>query len=94
MREGKGTYYFDKDNNFSGHWKNNVPLGDGVKSGEKHKHHRKHSHDSRSHKSKNKIKHIESENNTNENKDSEDNSREKKLEDIDGIPGVVTKKKI
>ena len=51
-------------------------------------------HISRSHKSKNKIKHIESENNTNENKDSEDNSREKKLEDIDGIPGVVTKKKI
>ena len=30
MREGKGTYYFDKENNFSGHWKNNVPLGDGV----------------------------------------------------------------
>ena len=30
MKEGKGTYYFDKENNFSGHWKNNVPHGEGV----------------------------------------------------------------
>ena len=132
MREGKGTYYFDKENNFHGHWKNNIPHGSGIltqngekklegefrygkfireekiedkkskKSNEKHKH-RKHSHDNKSHKSKNKIKHLESDNNTNtigNNNNSDDNNtrnskeREKKLEDIDGIPGVCTKKKI
>ena len=116
MREGKGTYYFDKDNNFSGYWKNNIPHGDGIlidgekkleglfrygkfikeekvegkekdkkkKSSDRHKH-KKHSH-----KSKKKAKQSESDENSNDNKD----NKEKKLVEIDGIPGVATKKKI
>ena len=125
MKEGKGTYYFDKENNFSGHWKNNIPHGEGVliqkgekkmeglfrygkfikeekldekskkKKEEKHKHRKhSHSHESKGHKSKNKIKHSESNENNESEKNKDTQVKEKKLADIDGIPGVCTKKKI